>query len=243
MSNLISTRPFLSLMGLLLLIYTYQTLPETHASLGQRHAEHHLGRLLWRMLCDRRILGFAFLIAAFNGIFFSYYAEAPYIFIHILHLSPADYGMSGIVIALAWWIGSRISTWLNKHWQTEKLILLSCIFTLIGAASLLIDAHAGFIVARHITYSLIALLLPMFFIFVGFGIGIPGCLGIALVDYQHVLGSAGALLGLLYYILIACFTAIMGIIHSGDIMPMPIYFTIIALAMLSIFYLTIRRAT
>ena len=38
----------------------------------------------------------------------------------------------------------------------------------------------------------------------------------ALNDYQHVLGSVGALFGLFYYILIACFTEIMALIHTGD---------------------------
>ena len=131
---------FLSLMGFILLVYMYKTLPETHQSLGQKHTEHHLGRLLLRMLGDRHVLGLAFLVAAFNGILFSYYAEAPYIFVHILKLSSVAYGLSSIVIALSWWLGTRISTLLNKHWKAEKLILLSCHLVLIGGVLLLISA-------------------------------------------------------------------------------------------------------
>ena len=230
---------FLSLVGLLLFIYFYKTLPETHRSLGKKHLEHHLGRLLLRILKDKRVLSFAFLIAAFNGILFSYYAEAPYIFVHILKLSPIAYGLSNIVIAVSWWVGSRCSTLLSQSWSSEKLILLSCCLVLIGAVLLLSAATANWITAQHISSSCFILLLSMFFIFIGFGIGIPNCLGIALNDYQPILGSAGALFGLIYYILIACFTAIMSIIHNGNIITMPIYFTVIAITMLSVSYLSI----
>ena len=223
---------FLSLMGLILLIYTYKTLPETHHHLGQRHQEHHLGRLLWKMLQDGRILGFVFLVSAFNGIFFSYYAEAPYIFTHIFHLSVSIYGASSLVIALAWAVGAYISTRLNRNWQTEKLIVLSCLLTLGGSANLLLTTYFGWLNTTSLILNLSTFLFSMFVIFLGFGIGIPNCLSIALINYQHVLGSAGALFGMLYYFLIAGFTLLMGWLHNGKLISMPLYFTTIAILML-----------
>jgi hypothetical protein len=46
-------------------------------------------------------------------------------------------------------------------------------------------------------------LLPMMVVVMAFGVGIPNVLSQALVNYKQAVGSASAILGLLYYILIA----------------------------------------
>ncbi len=46
-------------------------------------------------------------------------------------------------------------------------------------------------------------LLPMMVVVMAFGVGIPNVLSQALVNYKQSVGSASAILGLLYYIMIA----------------------------------------
>ncbi len=45
-------------------------------------------------------------------------------------------------------------------------------------------------------------LIPYFFIVMAFSIAIPNILSTALISYKNETGSAGALLGLIYYVLI-----------------------------------------
>jgi hypothetical protein len=47
-----------------------------------------------------------------------------------------------------------------------------------------------------------AFVLPMLLIVLAFGMATPNILGLALVNYSDRLGTAGALLGLIYYLLI-----------------------------------------
>ncbi len=62
----------------------------------------------------------------------------------------------------------------------------------------------------------IGFVLPMMLVVMSFGIAIPNVLSLALVDYKQQMGSAGALLGLMYYLLIGGGLALAGIVqHLG----------------------------
>ncbi|NBF13450.1 MFS transporter, partial [Pseudomonas sp. Fl4BN1] len=54
------------------------------------------------------------------------------------------------------------------------------------------------------------LVAPMFAVVLGFGLAIPNILGSALVAYSDRLGSAGALFGLFYYLLIGAGLLLVG---------------------------------
>ena len=54
-------------------------------------------------------------------------------------------------------------------------------------------------------------LLPMMLVVMSFGIAIPNVLSKALIDYRAQVGSAGALFGLLYYLLIGGGLALVGV--------------------------------
>ena len=72
-----------------------------------------------------------------------------------------------------------------------RLLQLASLLALIGAVGVyLFETQLGF-------------LLPMVLIVTAFGIAIPNILSQALVDYRAQAGAAGALFGLLYYLMIA----------------------------------------
>lgn len=76
------------------------------------------------------------------------------------------------------------------------------------------------------------ILLGVFVVLTGTGMALPNCLSLALVEYQEVIGSAGALFSLGYYLLVSLFTYGMSVIHNGALVVMPIYFLVIGLSML-----------
>lgn len=89
----------------------------------------------------------------------------------------------------------------------------------------------GWINASHQLLSVILIMLPiMIIIYGGFGFVVPMTLSSALQKHKAVLGTAGAIFGLGYYLLVTLFTWVMGLIDNGSILPMPIYFFVLSLS-------------
>ncbi|MFG6207252.1 MFS transporter [Pseudomonas retamae] len=153
---------------------------------------------LTRMLRDLRIWRSALLIASFNIALFSYYSLAPFMF-ERLGADPAWFGYSGVLLAL----GSGSGAWLNKFllsngFKPSQLIRLASGTALLGGMGVwLLHNHVAFV-------------LPMLLVVLAFGMAIPNILGSALAEYADRLGTAGALLGLMYYVLIG-----LGLILAG----------------------------
>lgn len=153
---------------------------------------------LWRMLSDLGIWRSALWIACFNVALFSYYSLAPFMF-QRLGLSESWFGYSGVLLAL----GSGLGAWFNKRllqagYAAMQLIRLAAFCGLAGGIGVwLLQDSAAFV-------------LPMLLIVLAFGMAIPNILGLALVEYADRLGTAGALLGLMYYLLVGA-----GLILAG----------------------------
>ncbi|MEN9532438.1 MAG: hypothetical protein RIQ83_1662 [Pseudomonadota bacterium] len=163
-------------------------LPETRPVITTRVA---LWPLACRMVRDGGLWCCAVLVALFNTMLFGYYSLAPFLFAE-LGLSAREFGYSGLVLALATLIGSL----LNKHllgrgWQPSSLVRLACVLALV----------AGLLVWT--SQDSLWFLLPMMGVVVAFGIAIPNVLSQALLGYREVAGSAGALFGLAYYLLLS----------------------------------------
>jgi polar amino acid transport system substrate-binding protein len=188
----------LVLMALVLFAYTVTSLPETFdVSSRQKVA---LWPIVIRFFKNPKVLTYGFLIGAINGILFSYYAEAPFIFIEKFGLSPSIYGFLGIVIAGASILGALLSKKLSSFlpkWIQFTAILISIFTTLLGT-----------------------------------GTALPNCLSLALVDFQDVIGSAGAIFSLGYYLLVSLITFGMSSLHNGTLYIMPIYFIGLGLVMM-----------
>ena len=76
---------------------------------------------------------YGLLIGGANGVLFSYYAEAPFIFIEYFQLSPSMYGFLGIVVASASIVGAKISKRLLATYKPEKIIYIGCLVMTGGA--------------------------------------------------------------------------------------------------------------
>jgi hypothetical protein len=106
-------------------------------------------------------------------------------------LSAQWFGYSGVILAL----GSGLGAWLNKRLlhrgvRGPQLVQIAAALTLVGASCVwLLEDSPLFALA-------------MLVVVLAFGMAIPNILGAALVNYGDRLGTAGALFGLLYYLLI-----------------------------------------
>lgn len=90
---------FLILFAALLFVCVFLFLPETHEA-HQRQAVS-FWQVCKLLIQDRNVMAFGLIIAACNGISFSYFAEGPFYLIKILGLSPSLYGFSFIPVGLS----------------------------------------------------------------------------------------------------------------------------------------------
>jgi MFS family permease len=168
-------------------LWCLRDLPETRPQVVKAPA---LFETLCAMLRDRDIWRSTLLVAAFNIALFSYYSLGPYMF-QRLDSGAQWFGYSGVVLAL----GSGLGAWLNKRLlqrglSGRQLIQVAGAIMLLGASGVLLLEQGALFV------------LPMLLVVLAFGMAIPNILGAALINYGDRLGTAGALFGLLYYLLI-----------------------------------------
>ncbi|WP_286926745.1 MULTISPECIES: multidrug effflux MFS transporter [Lysinibacillus] len=213
-------------MSMLLFIYTYLRLPETtDRSTRKRIA---IIPVVKRILSSPKVLVFGLLIGGINGLLFSYYAEAPFIFIEHFHISPGLYGFLGIFVALASIIGAMISKRLVINFKPEKVIHLGCYVMIAGAILQLIVSILPF--SNYVLFT--SIIGTIFMMLLGAGIALPNCLSLALVSFQDVIGTAGAIFSLGYYLLVSLITSGMSLLHNGSLLTMPLYFVILTMIML-----------
>ena len=189
----------LLILAVVLFLVTLQALPETRPD---NIAKVNLRTLLIRMLKDSDIRYNAVLVALFNLVLFSYYSLAPFIF-NKLGFSAIEFGYTGIALAC----GSLLGSLLNKHllqakYTSQSLLPLACGLVLIGSTGV------------YITQDSIWLLVPMLIVVMSYGIAIPNILAHALTQYKDVAGSAGAVFGLLYYLLLGAALAVTGVLNN-----------------------------
>ena len=177
----------LLVLAAVLLLVAGRWLPETRPAMTLRVA---LWPLACRMMKDGGLWRSALLVALFNTMLFGYYSLAPFLFAG-LGLSTGEFGYSGVLLALATLLGSLLNRrLLGAGWSPASLVRLAASLALV--AGLLVWA----------SQDSLWFLLPMMGVVVAFGIAIPNVLSQALLAYREVAGSAGALFGLAYYLLL-----------------------------------------
>jgi len=212
-------------MSAALFLYTSVSLPETRRTASSSISLFSVAK---RLAADGRVWAFGFLIGTTNGLLFSYYAEAPFIFIDFFGMKPGVFGFLGIFVALSSLFGAMLSKKLLTKLPAEKIILIGSLVTTVGAVCLTGLALYG-ISASVISW--IAMVACIFILLLGIGLTIPNCLSLALIRYTDVLGTAGAILGLGYYVIVSLITGGMSYLHNGSLLTMPIYFLVLAVAM------------
>lgn len=199
--------------ALVLFVYNLCQLPETQ----QVKPMIALGCLVARMFKDRQVLLSALLVALYNVALFSYYQLGAFIFSD-LGLDAEQFGYSGIALGLGSLIGSFLNkTLLAKQVPQRTLLLLAALLLIMGTigVSLTLDS-IGFVAA-------------MILVVIAYGMAIPNILSTALVEYKSQAGSAGALFGLLYYLLIGSGLALTGLVqHLGVVLLMCAGITLLA---------------
>ncbi len=234
----------LLMVGLALILYSFIALPETKSTQVQQKKIVKTNKLAIQFIKDPKVLGCIWIVGAINGLLFSYYSEAPFIFIKIIGLTPGQYGWLGILIAVASMLGATISYRLSSYFSSQQIICGGILIMLISASFFSFFTLMGWINSAYVIRSVLLIMLPMAIIIGCFGVVTPAILSNALDNYKSVLGTAGALFGLSYYFLTAGFTWLMGSLHNGSINPMPLYFLALTSSILLVYlFMQYKRHT
>ncbi|GAV14707.1 Bcr/CflA family drug resistance transporter [Paenibacillus sp. NAIST15-1] len=121
-----------------------------------------------------------------------------------------------------------LSKRLLSTYKPEQIILIGCLVTALGAGALV-----GFTLSG-LSSSLLCMgvfVACVFILLLGIGMAIPNCLSLALVRYSDVLGTAGAIFGLGYYLIVSLITSGMSYLHNDSLVTMPMYFFVLAAIM------------
>lgn len=223
---------FLTAGAVVVFMCTLIKLPETHLN---RSNSFSLSSITKSILKDSRIMGFALIVGATNGIYFTYYAEGSFYLIDILGLSPSTYGLTFVIIACSAATGAWMSRRLHDRFTSQEILWRGILLQVTGGSLFVFLTLINGAFELSSTVSIITTLLSMSIISAGGAIVIPMALSLALEDYQHAVGAASSFFGFFYYALVSLFTLIMGLLHNDTLYPMPLYFLGIALFIMGVY--------
>lgn len=194
----------LAILAIGLLLWACYRLPETKP---QNVIYHPFLTTLFAMIKDKEIVRNVILIAFFNINLFSYYQLAPFHFEQLM-LSQQQFGLTGILLAIGVGMGSVLNRYLlSKNHSPETLVKLACAISIVNGCLVFVLTHSIWFV------------LPVIGVVIGYGIAIPNILAHALNRYTDKKGTAGAILGLFYYAVLAIGLVIAGWSqHLGGVM-------------------------
>lgn len=207
----------LTLTGVALLAWSWKALPETKSADIVRPSKKQLKELAYLMASSKAFWGHTLLIGATNGILFSFYGEAPFLFTQLFGLSTSQYGRLGLLIASATIVASKLSYHLNKKWKGEGIIQAGALLAFLGAS-----LWMGLLQLQMEWEMLnwIAMLACLWTLFLGVGLIIPNSLSVAMKPYQALVGTAGSLFGGCYYLFIAGCLWLTSLFHDGTSLPL-----------------------
>lgn len=208
----------LVLTGLIALCWSLWGLQETLNPASKK--KYGLKAIIHAIATDRQFWLSGGLIGITNGIIFSYYGAAPFIFIDHLHFSVMEYGCIGFIIALASFCGAQYCKRLSKLRSGKQVLHAGNFLFLFGV---LIYFVAVFYLASFPQVLIAGLLLAIFTIMSGIACMLPVCLSQALVHHKAYLGIAGAILGLYYYTIVGGITWLMSYLDSTSLIMFPLF--------------------
>lgn len=228
---------FLVLTAVGLLVATHRWLAETRPGMGTPAAPALLS-VARRAATDARLWVVACQVAGFNVILFGYYTLAPFT-LQELGWPGWVFGLTGLAVALGSVLGAWINRRLLRHHPPAQLVRFAVLASVL--ASLL---QVGWVVIADgdPTWVLGGLVLCQFVMMLAYGCAIPNLLATALLKYSDVRGTAAALFGLAYYLMIAAGLGLLSLFHDASVLYQPLGILVVAL-LVALTLLRLRSAS
>ena len=231
---------FLTALSSIMLIIYIKFLPETNAHIGKTEENRFLN-IFKVIIKDKILLSNAFIIGIFNGVSFSFYIQAPFIFVEKLHMQSSTYGKLILILSLSNLLGGLVAKqMIKKYVDTLKIRIIGFALSIIGCTFLLVGSFITSFLETSLIYYVISIFIPMAIHMVGHSMITPMILRHSLEDYNKVAGSAGSIFGFLYYIIVAMVSFLVSLFHSDTIDNYACVFAIFLMISIMLFCYTLK---
>ena len=219
---------FLTILGLGIFLCSKKELREVRREDTQKV---RFWNVVYRMITDLQIYLNTLLVAGYNVVIFFIYAETPFVFMNTFGWSARSYSFIGIGMAIGSMIGARLNkVFAYKGWSGMGRIRFGLVWMIFSSGLYMLPTLLGF---EENTYLKMAwLLVALCLIFIGIVISLPNVFGESLNAYQDCLGTAGALFGLLYYLVISTLLGLISGFSSKSLLFIGQMVSVMAITML-----------
>ncbi|MEM7120142.1 MAG: multidrug effflux MFS transporter [Pseudomonadota bacterium] len=226
----------LTALGLLSIVFVYLSLDETLPRDRRRRAQiTSIVARYFSLLRDSRFLAPALVVGFGMAGLGGYIAGAPFVFIRLLDVSPQVFGMFSMLNVGSFALGSAIATRLTgRVYSVTVMIAIGSALSALSGIVLIITMALGF-------WSVLSILAPMAFYFVGMGLSMPNAMAEAINRYADDAGLASALLGFLQFGGWAGASLAVGALGTGTPVPLAAVVCAVGLGMLAAALLILAR--
>lgn len=182
---------FLSVLGILSLLYIIYFLPETNQIERATRISNFKFSIVTnylKILSAPQFLLPALTCAIVTGMISLYDVVSPFDFEKYLGLTPTQFGNTLLVITLAYLVGAVL---VNRG----VVALGQSFFLRLGVFLILLGSGVMLVLGMAKIFNVYSLLLPMFLVVVGCGMVIPICFALSLNPFPDRAGLASALIG------------------------------------------------
>jgi len=170
---------------------------------------------------------------AFSGLLV-YVASSPIVFMEVFHVSAQQFGAIFAGLSVGFIGANQVNIFLLKKYSSEQIfrgaLLVECPMALL----LLVGTHYGWF-GLWSTLGLLFIVLSML------GLSVPNGSALALVPFDHNIGSAAAMLGFLQIGVSGLASASIGIFDSHTLLPVALVLAVTSWIGLAILFIGKRR--
>ncbi|MDH6533388.1 Bcr/CflA family efflux MFS transporter [Parabacteroides sp. 52] len=208
-------------LGVALFLLTLLGLPETY-TFRQDNKHNNVWRSYWDILKVRKFLVYSLLAGLANGALMIYVANGPLLIMEYGGFSGNIFSLVIGINALGLMIGSYLTTVLQKHIPTNKLVKQALLF--MGIASVIL------LITMYMNAGIIPILFVLFFYVFPIGILFPTTTELAITPFIHNSGTASALFGSIQLMVAFICSLISNAISDGSILTVGVAFLCCCLA-------------
>ncbi len=228
-----------SVLGVLLLAFAWNQLPETNRERAVSAGFARLARNCGTLLGEPLFLGYALNSAFGSCIFFSFLAGAPYVTTEVMGGTPAQYGFYFIMVSLGYMFGNFLSGRFAQSAGVDRMVISGTLIALGGLAVLVTFTSLDI---QH-PYAIFA---PMGLVAISNGLNIPSATAGAISVRPEFTGAGAGLAGFFQLGSGALATVVVGALHDGTRLPMVISMVgsgLLATAFLGLIFVASKRRT
>ncbi|MCW5700803.1 MAG: multidrug effflux MFS transporter [Rhodospirillales bacterium] len=226
---------FLAVVGFVLLAAIFSLLDETSPNRDASALDPKALMAAYRVLLTSRTFhGYTLSVAFVFAGLMAYTAGAPFVFIEVIGLTPAQFGTLAIFSVVGFFFGSLAAGRLSARFGLDRLLLIGLALCVAGGVSMLVVGVAGYVVVA-------AIIAPMMVFTSGMGIVLASGIAGAMAPFSTIAGAASAVLGFIQMTVAAVASTVVGSLAQTSQLPMASVIAATAIAGLAAFVTLVWR--